>query len=229
MRTYPARVREVQIDGRGERMAWIDCPPGAVPAPGQYCAGYSLRDPDDILPSALFTGGSASGGFLATPQIPRHWDPGCELALRGPLGSGFQLPADSRRVALIASGDTSARLLPLAEQALGNGAAVALFSDAFLPPLPAAVEAQPLSAAPEASAWADYLAIEITLYRLNALGIILGLASGEHLACHAQALVLAPMPCYGLAECGACAVPMRRGWKAACKDGPVFELEDLGY
>jgi NAD(P)H-flavin reductase len=40
-------------------------------------------------------------------------------------------------------------------------------------------------------------------------------------------LVVAPMPCGGLAECGVCAVTTRRGWKLACKDGPVFDLGEL--
>ena len=35
------------------------------------------------------------------------------------------------------------------------------------------------------------------------------------------------MPCGGAAECGICAVPFGRGWKLACKDGPVFELNPL--
>ena len=39
-----------------------------------------------------------------------------------------------------------------------------------------------------------------------------------------QALVTLPMPCGGLGECGACAVPIRRGWKLACQDGPVLDV-----
>jgi hypothetical protein len=35
------------------------------------------------------------------------------------------------------------------------------------------------------------------------------------------------MPCAGLADCGVCAVELRRGWKLACKDGPVFDLRDI--
>jgi NAD(P)H-flavin reductase len=42
-------------------------------------------------------------------------------------------------------------------------------------------------------------------------------------------LILAPMPCAGLAECGACAVPARSGWKLACLDGPVFDLRALDW
>jgi hypothetical protein len=43
----------------------------------------------------------------------------------------------------------------------------------------------------------------------------------------AQVLVVTPAPCGGLAECGVCAVTTRRGWKMACKDGPVFSLNEF--
>ena len=42
-----------------------------------------------------------------------------------------------------------------------------------------------------------------------------------------QVLIQTPIACGGLAECGVCAVQARRGWKMACKNGPVFELEEL--
>jgi hypothetical protein len=37
------------------------------------------------------------------------------------------------------------------------------------------------------------------------------------------------MPCAGIAECGACAVPGGGwgGWKLACQHGPVFDLNWL--
>jgi NAD(P)H-flavin reductase len=40
---------------------------------------------------------------------------------------------------------------------------------------------------------------------------------------------MAAMPCSGLADCGVCAVPARRGYKLACKDGPVFDLDELDW
>jgi NAD(P)H-flavin reductase len=32
-----------------------------------------------------------------------------------------------------------------------------------------------------------------------------------------------------MAECGACAVPSRHGYKLACSDGPVFPLHTLEW
>lgn len=42
----------------------------------------------------------------------------------------------------------------------------------------------------------------------------------------AQALVAPPMAC-GVGACQGCAVPVERGIKLACTDGPVFDLREL--
>ena len=42
----------------------------------------------------------------------------------------------------------------------------------------------------------------------------------------AQALVAPPVAC-GVGACRGCAVPVERGFKLACTDGPVFDLLDL--
>ena len=224
MRTYQGRVAELKLDPAGRTAARIACPPQAVPAPGQYLLG---TDETGLLGTPLFLAGPAVSGFIAAPPLPASWAPGTPLALRGPLGRGFRLPTGLRRLALVAAGEGVARLLPLAVQALDQNMAVTLYADAALPDLPLSVEAYPLGAAGEALAWADFLAVEIALEALPGLGTLLGLGPGGHLPGSGQALVLATMPCAGLADCGACAVTARRSWKLACKDGPVFELKDL--
>ena len=151
------------------------------------------------------------------------------LALRGPLGQGFSLPENARRLALISLAESPARLLPLASQAVKEHLAVALFTDAPLAGLPAALEIQPLSALSEALSWADFIALELPLGALPELRPRLGLSAADRLPCPAQALITTPMPCAGMAECGACAVPSQRGWKLACKDGPVFNLNELSW
>jgi dihydroorotate dehydrogenase electron transfer subunit len=137
-------------------------------------------------------------------------------------------------MALVGLGDTSARLAPLIPAALAQGAEIALFSDAPLAAnLPSAVEAYPLSALPELLTWADFIAIDLPLATLPDLRSRLGLSASVdhhlHLHCPAQALVLAQMPCGGLAECGVCAVPSQSGWKLACEDGPVFNLQEITW
>jgi hypothetical protein len=219
---------------RGGRLL---CPHSLIPAPGQYLLA---QDPasDSLLPAPVFNAGSIPGGFLAAPPVPQTWQPGTTLSLRGPLGRGFSLPISARRVALVVLGETPARLRPLLMASLEQSAALVLVSDLDLPDLPPEVEIQPVSALAEVAQWADYLAIDIVRESLPGLREMLGL-SEQARAGEAQAvsprrapgpnevLVVTPMPCGGLAECGACAVTTRRGWKMACKDGPVFDLDEL--
>jgi len=245
VRTYEARLTEIQLaagEGAGGRLAaWIDCPPSAIPAAGQYVLAYAPRDPFSAVGTALFCGEASLGlktsarGFLAVPPFPASWVPGTPLVLRGPLGRGFSL--NGQRLALAALGDTVARLLPLAAQALQRSDAVTLFTNASLPALPASIEIYPLGSLPEALAWADCLAIDLPLEALPGLRLSLGLKKEDQLILPAQALVYTPIPCAGLAECGACAVPARhsrqprtterRTFWLACKDGPVFNLDEL--
>lgn len=208
----------------GATAAVIACPARAIPAPGQYTLAAA---PGDVLGSALFYAGSWDGGFVAAPPLPAGWEPGTRLTLRGPLGHGFRLPDSLQQLALVAGGESVSRLLPLIYAALARQAAVTLFSDLPLPALPAALEAFPLAALPETLAWADFLAVDEPIEDLDKLGDRLGLAAGGKTPCPGQVLVQAPMPCAGLAQCGACAVKTRRGWKLACEDGPVFDLKEL--
>jgi dihydroorotate dehydrogenase electron transfer subunit len=58
----------------------------------------------------------------------------------------------------------------------------------------------------------------------------LQLRAHEYLPCPAQVLVTSPMPCGGIAECGVCALPLRKkGYVLTCKDGPVFNLNQLRW
>jgi hypothetical protein len=224
MRTYQGRVAELQLDPAGRRAARIACPPQAVPAAGQYLLGM---DEKRLLGMPLFQEGPALNGFLAAAPLPDSWAPGTPLRLYGPLGRGFRLPPGIARLALVAAGDGAARLMPLAREALKQNAAVTLYAEGMLPDLPLSVEAYPLAAAGEAAGWADFVAVEIPQLALPELGRLLGLEAGRHLPVSGQALVLGPMPCGGLADCGVCGLMARRSWKLACKDGPVFDLRDL--
>ncbi len=227
MRTYRGRIVEIRAGQAGSQSARIACPAGAVPAPGQYLLTRHPAEVDAALALPLFLDEISGGGFLAAPPVPETWSPGIALLLRGPLGRGFRLPAGVKRLALAALGETAARLMPLARQVLSAGGDVTLFADFPILAIPSALEFYPLAALPEALSWADFLAVDLPLSDLSHLHDRLGLLPGTPLPCPGQALVLSPMPCGGLASCGACALPVRRGWKLACEDGPVFELVGL--
>jgi dihydroorotate dehydrogenase electron transfer subunit len=119
--------------------------------------------------------------------------------------------------------------MPLIGQIGQPHAGAALFTDLPLPRMPALLEAYPLASLVEALDWPDFLVVDLPIEKLPELKNMLGLSEGSRLTCPAQALVTTSMPCTGLAQCGACAVPTRRGWKLACEDGPVFDLHQLKW
>ena len=201
------------------------CSQNLIPEPGQYLLAHDGSDSPLLAP--VFNAGSAPGGFRIAPPIPQIWQPGTTLSLRGPLGSGFALPSSARRVALVPLGETFARLKPLLVAALEQNASVVLVSDMDLSDLPHEVEIQPLTALREIIQWADYMALDMSRESLPGLRQMLGLGEQSRVQFETQVLVVTPMPCGGIAECGVCAVTIRHGWKLACKDGPVFNLQAL--
>ena len=229
MATYPGRVSEVRSGSGGALEAFVACPPGAVPPPGRYLSAYAPADSDAPLAAPLFPLQLTPGGFWTAPPFPATWMPGTALILRGPLGTGFDLPVSVTRLALAGLGDSPARLLPLARAALERDCAVTLYTDAPLSALPSTLEIYPLSSLREALTWPDLLALDLPLERLPLLRTVLGLLPGDPLPCSIQVLIWTPMPCAGLAECGACAVSSRRGYKLTCVDGPVFPLHVLEW
>jgi hypothetical protein len=133
-------------------------------------------------------------------------------------------------LALIAFGETAGRLLPLIPIALENNTDIAIFSDAPLPPLPPIIEIRSIKAIPEAIAWADFLALDIPLENIPILRKTIQLGPHDYLPCPAQVLVSTQMPCAGIADCGVCALPQRKkGYALVCKDGPVFNLNQLQW
>lgn len=195
--------------------------------PGQYLLAQPVGD-CTVLPQPIFVSGGADRLFDLAARLPPGWLAGARLALRGPLGCGFRLPPTARKVALAALDGCPERLLPLARRSLAQGGDVTLYGSDHLPErLPLAVEALPLSQLHQSLTWADYLALDAPLDLLGELPDRLGLTQGQRCPCPAQVLVVTPMPCGGVAECGVCAVHTTRGWRLACKDGPVFDLEQL--
>jgi len=224
MRSGEGRLVEVYYDA-SRAAGRIACPPGLIPAPGRYLLAAAEESPTlpAVVPVALFQAGLAAEGFLAALKMPREWRAGMRLALRGPLGHGFVLPAEARRIALVAWEGSAACLLPLVKPALVQRAEVALVSDSPPTELPPEIEVQPLAALEETCAWADHVAMDVSRDSLAALRERLANRRGIQ----GQALVHAPMPCGAMAECGVCAVTFPGGWKMACKDGPVFDLGEL--
>jgi len=222
MQTAKSCIEEVYLDGC--RAARLACPPGLIPMPGQYLLAQAVAEPDAPLALPIYSAGICPGGFYAAPPLPANWLPGSEIILRGPLGHGFKLPITARRVALVAFGETCARLLAMLEPALAQQAAVVLLTNQPPEGLPSVVEISPLSNFLETITWADYLAIDHPrnqiLERLKPFAHHFQHGTG-------QVFVQTPVPCGGLADCGICAVNYSKGYQLACKDGPVFDLKSI--
>ena len=237
MQSETGTVLEVHLDGS----AWIRCPARICPQAGQYLAAWNPASSLDPLPHLLFPGGLNWTVDLeeSQPTHPGHtlrfappfpaWEVGTQLQLRGPLGQGFHLPRDVRRLALVSLSAHSDRLLPLVQPVLEDGGAVALFSDARLPQLPPSVEAYPLDSLPEFRDWPDFIALDLPDEELPDLRKRFGLEAHTALGCPAQVLVKIPMPCVATGDCGACTVEGRYSDYLACKDGPVFDLNRLTW
>lgn len=229
MQNYVGNVSEFQLTPEGRRAAHIACPAKAIPAPGQYLLAHAPDDTDAPLAEVLFPLERSATSFIAAPPIPPTWQLGTTLHLRGPLGKGFRLPGQIRNLALVALNETISRLLPLLP--LADNVALFTSSPSHLftasPFLPTSLEINPLTDLPAALRWADFLALDLPLARLSSLPKLLGLSKDRYLPCPAQALIITPMPCGGIADCGVCAVGDARRYWLACKDGPVFDLKDL--
>lgn len=209
--------------------ACIVCPASAIPFAGQYLLASDLDDPDVVLGTPIFAVEKSQPGFWAAPLYPAAWEPGTNLDLVGPLGHGFDLPRNIQRLGLVTLGETVSRLMPLVHLNAQAQGGMTLFTDLTLPTLPAALEVYPLTSLKETLDWPDFMALDVPLTRLAELRAVLGLSYGEGLPCAAQVLITTPIPCAGMAQCGVCAVPARRGWKLACEDGPVFDLNSLKW
>jgi dihydroorotate dehydrogenase electron transfer subunit len=208
----------------------IDLPPHLRPEPGQFLPCQKVSDSPEILVTNLFRV-IGKREKLTLGALPEGWSPGDHLMVLPPQGVGFQLPPIARRVGLLAFELSPERLLPLSHLALAQGAAVTLFydvqpTDGFLDWVPSAVEVTPVSMLPENFAWLDYLAVDLNLGDLEALS---ALFEGSKPSFEGQVLLRTAMPCRGLGVCGVCAVNTTRGWRLACKDGPVFPLLEVLY
>lgn len=214
-----AKILERILDRR-RAAARIACAANLIPAPGQYLLVH-LPASDDPLAVAVFSAGLTLDGFYAASSLPSAWTAGASLALRGPLGRGFAIPTNARRVALAALDVSPAYLLGLIPLAQKQSADIVLLCDDPPEDIPADVEIRPLAALDEIAAWADYLALAasraIWRERVHARG-------PRIVTREAQVLIVTPMPCGGLAKCGVCSVEVGREMQLACEDGPVFNV-----
>jgi dihydroorotate dehydrogenase electron transfer subunit len=227
-------------------------------SPGRFALadlGSYLRTP--LFPSSLDPSGPEGGSFdvLVPPDHPAAaLQAGARVDLIGPLGRGFTVNAEARRLLLVADTAHLPVLLPLASQrsaegrtssaSLGRGVALLLSAPtaAELYPvrlLPPALEVHVVTADgsaghrgsvldrfPDLVRWADTVCVASDPATYRPLAEIVRQVRVGPGRRFAQALVVPPMAC-GVGACQGCAVPTARATKLACTDGPVFDLLEL--
>lgn len=171
---------------------------------------------------------------------------GAALDLLGPLGRGFSLHRQQRRLLLVAESPCVGPLLALITPHLDGEGNVGLLLEApsareLLPPatLPPAVEYHTATVdgsaglhgdlgdmMPRALAWADAVCAAGSASFLRRLKAHIGeLRFGQRRG-FAQALAPAHLAC-GVGACLCCLTDSGRGQHRACVRGPVFDLVDL--
>jgi dihydroorotate dehydrogenase electron transfer subunit len=168
---------------------------------------------------------------------------GEQIDILGPMGNGFSIDSKPSNFLLIAGGMGIAPLCFLAQNALDVGHSVKLLIGAktstlvlpkrYLPPgITTLVATEDGSAGQQGlvtslledqAGWADCIAICGPLPMYKAI-------SKNYAAClkgkPVQVSLEVRMGC-GLGFCYACTIKTRGGLKQVCKDGPVFNLEDV--
>lgn len=226
MTQFSAPILETRLESAGQPGAVMALPPKVSLLPGQFLLAHAPALAE-ILPTPLFPARLFADRLELAPPLPNGWEAGVVLSVRGPFGNGFHRPPLAQHVLLVSLLHTPHRLLPLAQSAHEAGAAVALFANTIPAKVPEEVEILTHSDLSAALAWADYLALDLTLGQLPGLLGQLGVDSLRRLPATAEALILTPLPCAGLAECRLCAVQTKSGWRRACEDGPVFDLREF--
>ena len=221
------KLLEINQIGK-ERAGILDIPEKYWPGPGQYLPCQRESDHYTTLPINLFPILSPDERLYLAP-LPENWLPGDYIQTLPPQGVGFSLPPTARRIGLLALGVSPLRLLPLLKPALAQNAALVLFWDSqpnqdILHHLPTAVEVAPSTSLVENFDWLDYLVVDLDLASLPQLDALI---DTQKPAFEGQALLRTPMPCRGIGDCGVCTVKTHHGWKLACVDGPVFDLQEV--
>jgi len=222
----------------------VDAPDIATQArPGQFCmihcgGGYFLRRPISIH--------SISNGMAFLVKVVGRGtaclsqsQPGDRLDIIGPMGNGFSILPESRKLLLVAGGMGVAPLAFLARTALLQNLSVTLLvgvkTKEMVYPLhflPRGVDLLPVTE--DGSEGKKGLVTDFLLKlvaksdQVFACGPVAMYKTMHRLkvAKPIQVSLEAWMGC-GMGACYGCTTVTRQGPKQVCRDGPVFEMDDI--
>ena len=233
----------------GVYLLWLESPQIASSAlPGQFVMVYcgedtllrrplSIHQVDKTKLALLFSVVGRGTRWLSRRKS------GDKIDLFGPLGNGFSVLPTSRNLLLAAGGIGIAPLAFLAQEAVKQGHSVKLLLGAptasqlyphhLLPPEIELITATEDGTAgekgmltdilPDLTGWADqvFACGPMPMYKAMAV------QSQKLLKAKPVQISLEMRMGCGLGVCYGCTVKTKNGLKQVCKDGPVFDLEDI--
>lgn len=239
----------------GVYLMWLESPQIASEAkPGQFvmvrCGEgleYQLRRPLSIHQLATQSALPAKLVLLFTVVGKgTHWLSKCqagdEIDLLGPLGNGYSIHPDSHNLLLVAGGIGITPLVFLADEAVKRGLSVTLLCGTptahRYPPerLPPEIELVTVTEdgsagrkglvtdlLPDFVGWADQI------FACGPIAMYKSMAAQKQQLLKTKPVQISlevRMGC-GLGVCYGCTVKTKSGLRQVCKDGPIFNLDDI--
>ncbi len=259
MKQYSARITSnqqvmegmVRSTGKSASGSWLmrlKCPGiCGEAAPGQFVMVRCGED--SVLPRPFSLHRVYDGGEIAllytvwedgkgTGWLSRR-QAGEKIALFGPLGNGFSVPPDARRLLLVAGGMGIAPLRFLADATAGQGKQVTLLMGApsagqLLPLEPGGIDT--VKATEDGSGghkglvtelMADYIDRADQIFACGPAGMYRAMTGMRELQGKPVQVSLETRMACGLGTCYGCTIRTRYGPAQVCRDGPVFNLRDV--
>ncbi len=230
----------------GVFLIWLECPDIAgLAVPGQF---VMVRCGEGTLlrrPLSIHLANKASGRLallFATVGRGTLWlsrrKTGDKVDLFGPLGNGFSLLPASRNLLLVAGGMGVAPLYFLAQETRKKGLSVTLlYGTAIRNPYPEVAHDIRLIRATEDGSLGyrglvtdllpDFTSQADQIFACGPAAMYRTMARMPELKGKAVQVSLEMRMACGFGVCYGCTVRTRHGLKQVCKDGPVFELDDV--
>jgi len=231
-------------------LVWLQAPEIAgIAQPGQFVMVRCEDSHDPLLRRPFSIHRVANGGQIALlfniVGQGTLWLSQCQegnpLDLLGPLGKGFSLQPASRRLLLIAGGIGIAPLVFLAQKALNQVSSITLLTGApnasLLYPrslLPPSINL--VTATEDGSEGRKGVVTELIdnfinqadqLFACGPASMYQSIAAQGYLEGKSVQISLEVRMGCGLGACYGCTIKTKRGLRQVCRDGPVFELDDI--
>ena len=230
-------------------LLWLQAPEiAAIAQPGQFIMVRCGHSHDLLLQRPFSIHRTAKGEIIAVlfNVVGRgtEWLAQCQegdfLSLLGPLGKGFSLQPSSRKLLLVAGGIGVAPLIFLAEKAIVEGCLITMLIGAANASLlyPRSMLPSPIklvTATEDGSEgrrgmvtefMADFTDQVDQIFACGPPAMYHSMAA-QHIKRKPIQISLEERMGCGLGACYSCTVKTKRGLQQVCRDGPVFDLDDI--